>query len=104
VRLWLQRVGLYLWQRTLPHAEDWIWLVDRVAEAAGGKCLVLVGARRSWLCGRDFVLMHSDVTLLYAEVMERSSGDDRVEARRSGVFFRSATTRDWHFQASKSPT
>lgn len=76
VRLWLQRVGLYLWQRTLPRADDWIWLLDHVAETAGGKCLVIVGVRRSWLCGRDFVLLHTDVTLLYAEVMDTSTGDD----------------------------
>lgn len=76
VRLWVLRVGLYLWQRTLPRADDWIWLLDHVAEAAGGKCLVIVGVRRSWLCGRDFALQHSDVTLLYAEVMDTSTGDD----------------------------
>jgi len=74
VRLWVQRVGLYLWQRTRPHADDWIWLVDHVAEAGGGKCLVIVGVRRSWLSGGDFVLQHSDVMLLYAEVMDSSTG------------------------------
>ena len=76
MRLWVQRVGLSLWQRRLPHADDWIWLLDHVAEAGGGKCLVIVGVRRSWLCGRDFVLRHTDVTLLYAEVMDRSTGND----------------------------
>lgn len=75
VRLWVLRVGLYLWQRTLPHADDWIWLVDHVAETAGGKCLVIVAVRRSCLYGRDFVLLHTDVTLLYAEVMDTSTGD-----------------------------
>jgi hypothetical protein len=75
VRLWVLRVGLALWQRARPHADDWIWLVDHVAEAGGGKCLVIVGVRRSWLGGRDLVLRHTDVTLLYAEVMPTSTGD-----------------------------
>lgn len=76
VRLWLQRVGLYLWQRTPPWADDWIWILDHVAEAGGGKCLVIVGVRRTELRGRDFVLRHTDVTLLYAETMRTCTGDD----------------------------
>lgn len=76
VRLWLQRVGLYLWQRTPPRADDWIWILDHVAESGGGKCLAIVGVRRGALRGRDFVLRHTDVTLLYAETMRTCTGDD----------------------------
>lgn len=76
VRLWGQRVGLYLWQRTPPRADDWIWILDHVAESGGGKCLVIVGVRRVELRGRDFVLRHTDVTLLYAETMRTCTGDD----------------------------
>ena len=76
VRLWVQRVGLYLWQRTPPRADDWIWILDHIAESGGGKCLVIVGVRRVELRGRDFVLRHTDVMLLYAETMRTCTGDD----------------------------
>lgn len=76
VRLWVLRVGLYLWQRTPPRADDWIWILDHVAESGGGKCLVIVGVRRTELRGRDFVLQHTDVTLLYAEPMRSCTGED----------------------------
>lgn len=76
VRLWVQRVGLYLWQRTPPSADDWIWILDHVAEAGGGKCLVIVGVRRTWLSGGNFALQHTDVVLLYAEVMQSCTGND----------------------------
>ena len=76
VRLWGLRVGLHLWQRDPPVADDWIWILDHVAESGGGKCLKIVGVRQSTLRGRDFVLRHTDVTVLYLEVMKTSTGDD----------------------------
>ena len=47
VRLWALRLGLHLWGRAAPAAADWIWIADHVAEAGGGKCLTIVGVRRS---------------------------------------------------------
>jgi hypothetical protein len=75
VRLWLLRVGMYLWQRTPPRADDWIVLLDQVAELAGGKCLLIVGVRRSALRVGRFELTHHDIVVLYAEVMESSTGE-----------------------------
>lgn len=68
VRLWALRMGLYLWQRTPPKASDWIWIVDHVAQASGGKCLFIVGVRHSVIQDGNFVLKHTDVALLYREV------------------------------------
>ena len=90
VRLWGLRVGLHLWRREPPVADDWIWILDHVAEAGGGKCLKIVGVRRSELRGRDFVLRHTDVTVLYLEVMQTSTGDGIFRilvtlAKRCGV-------------------
>ena len=90
VRLWALRVGLYLWSRASQMASDWIWIVDHVAQPGGGKCLVIVGVRRSELLGRGFVLRHTDVTLLYAEVMQTCNGEDMLRifialAARVGV-------------------
>lgn len=76
VRLWLYRVGLFLWQRTPPRADDWILLLDHVAEFAGGKCLLIVGVRRSTLRCGQFQLTHYDVVVLHAEVMASSTGAD----------------------------
>lgn len=74
VRLWVYRVGLYLWQRTPPRHDDWIFLLDHVAEPASGKCLLIVGVRRSALRVGNYQLTHQDVTLLYAEIMTSSNG------------------------------
>jgi hypothetical protein len=74
VRLWLYRVGVYLWQRRPPRQDDWIFLLDHVAEFTGGKCLLIVGVRRSALREGHFQLTHHDVTVLYAEVMTSSTG------------------------------
>lgn len=76
IRLWLYRVGLFLWQRTPPRADDWILLLDHVAEFAGGKCLLIVGVRRSTLQCGQFQLTHYDVVVLHAEVMASSTGED----------------------------
>jgi len=76
VRLWALRMGLYLWQRTPPKASDWIWIVDHVAQASGGKCLFIVGVRHSVIQDGNFVLKHTDVALLYREVMQSCTGDD----------------------------
>ena len=79
VRLWALRVGLFLWQRTPPRADDWIWIVDHVAESGGGKCLTILGVRRSQLRGGDFALQHTDVTVLFMKVMPTSTGDAMFE-------------------------
>jgi hypothetical protein len=76
VRLWMLRVGLELWLRRAPPADDWIWIADHVAQADGGKCLAIVGIRRSQLVGRDFALEHVDVTRLHTELMPSSTGED----------------------------
>jgi len=74
IRLWAYRVGMYLWRRTPPRHDDWIWILDHVAEDGHGKCLLIVGVRRSALRAGQFQLTHHDVTVLYAEVMETSTG------------------------------
>ena len=90
VRLWALRVGLELWLRRAPFANDWIWIADHVAQPGGGKCLSIVGVRRSQLVGRDFALQHTDVTQLHTQLMPTSTGEDMhlvftQLAKRTGV-------------------
>lgn len=74
VRLWQLRVGMYLWRLTPPRADDWIFLLDHVAEFTGGKCLLIVGVRRSTLRIGHFELTHHQVIMLHAEIMQSSTG------------------------------
>ena len=74
VRLWALRLGLHLWGRPAPAAADWIWIADHVAEAGGGKCLTIVGVRRSQL-RPDLALRHGEVALLHADARPTCTGD-----------------------------
>jgi len=68
-----------LWRNEPVRADDWIWAIDLVLHWGGGKCLVIGGVRRSQLRGGDFALRHTDVSLLYAEVMSSSTGESLLK-------------------------
>jgi hypothetical protein len=75
LRRWLLRIGLYVLSRPIPKADDWVWIVDHSAPIGPAKCLLVLGVRQSVVHAKQYRLTHSDVRVLYLEVMARSTGE-----------------------------
>lgn len=75
LRRWLLRVGLYVLNRPVEPADDWIWIIDHSAPVGPNKCLVVLGARRSALQAKNWTLGHHDVQVLHLEVVPHSHGE-----------------------------
>ena len=73
-RLWLMRLGLYELQRPLPHADDWVWIVDHTVQIGSQRCLVIVGVQPSELDGHLSPEL-SDLSVIAIEPVERSNAD-----------------------------
>lgn len=73
-RFWLMRLGLYELQRPLPHADDWIWIVDHTVQIGHQRCLVIVGVQLSDVVGR-LSLELNDLSVIAIEPVEQSNAD-----------------------------
>jgi hypothetical protein len=74
-RLWLLRLGYYKLTRPLPHAPDWVWIVDHTAQMGAAKCLVILGVRLSSLSTDDYCLRHEQVEPLALFPVTQSDGE-----------------------------
>lgn len=75
IRLWLLRVGLYVLNRPVEPADDWIWITDHSAPVGPDKCFLVLGVRHSALQAADWTLAHHDVQVLHLEVVSHSTGE-----------------------------
>ena len=89
-RLWLLRIGHAKLTQPLPHADDWVWLIDRSVQIGQEKCLVILGIRPCHLPPRGESLRHEQMELV--ELLPRTSWakrdvDEALEAAtsRTGV-------------------
>jgi len=84
-RLWILRFGLFALRRSLPLANDWVWMIDHTIQLGPYKCLLIIGIRLStWLCDRR-PLQHEDMTLLNLTPMEHATGEAVHKALQATV-------------------
>jgi len=83
VRLWLQRVGLYLLRRTLPRLSDWVFIVDHTIRLGQRKCLLILGTSLARVRDPAGALGHHDVVVLDLWVTARCTGEDVAERLRA---------------------
>ena len=79
IRSWMLRVGLYQLQQNHEKADDWIFILDLIIELGQGKCLVILGIRKSrleeLLSQPEFSgLKHQDVVVLSLEILHSTKG------------------------------
>jgi hypothetical protein len=84
-RLWILRFGLFALRRSLPVANDWVWMIDHTIQLGPYKCLLIIGIRLSaWLSDRR-PLQHEDMTLLNLTPMEHATGEAVHKALQATV-------------------
>jgi len=91
VRSWLLRLGLHQLQRSLPKADDWVWIVDHTMQMGELKCMIVVGLRLgSWQRRDRRRLAYEDVDLIGLWPVRTSTGEVvqkqlQSATRRTGV-------------------
>jgi hypothetical protein len=74
LRLWQERLGLYLLQRPCARRTDWTWIIDHTLQWGTQRAFVVLGVSGAQLAATGFCLTLGDVQLLLAEVVEHSDG------------------------------